>query len=117
MSSMTKASRSTKMATVYKDQHKMLCPYYVRERAKSIGCEMDGVQWVVFTDGEEKQKYKQHNCYFASPVNCERYMEHRQRVLAGEEAPARPRQHMDTSRKDYHTKWVRERRKDPNYKY
>ena len=105
------------MATRYKGQGRMLCPYYIRETKLAVVCEIDGECWIRFGDPESKYKYRDHHCAKAVPFNCPRYNEHRRRVELGEEEIKRPRQSMDHKWKDYHTAWVRERRKDPTYKY
>ena len=95
----------------------MLCPYYIRENEKVLMCEMDGELWIRFDTPEAKYNFRDHHCSKAAPVNCPRYNEYRRRVMDGEEEVRKPRQSMDNKYKDYHTRWVRERRKDPNYKY
>ena len=109
---------STRMPTVYKGQHSMLCPYYVRMGKKVIVCNgSDGEVRLRFGSAEEREKFQQHHCYFASPTKCENYMEHRKKVDEGSETPLKPRDSMDTKWKKYHTEWTRKRREDPNYPY
>ena len=95
----------------------MLCPYYIRESNKAIVCEMDGERWIRFSSPEEKYKFRDQHCAFASAIKCPRYNEHRRRFTEEGVKPLPPRASMDNKWKDYHTQWVRNRRKDPDYKY
>ena len=70
-----------------------------------------------FNTQKEREEFQQHHCYFASPMRCEIYIEHRKNVEEGTEKPIKPRDSMDTKWKKYHTEYMRERRKDPKYPY
>lgn len=84
-----------------KGQSQCLCPYYNRENKLSIKC--DG-ELVRFDSPEARQEYKLHHCWKAVPLNCDRYMVHHERVLAGEEERAKPRQNADEYLKNYQRK-------------
>ena len=104
------------MTVEYKGQFKMLCPYYVGRKEKSIQC-VCPEENVQFGSKEETEIFMDHHCRFASPANCPRYMEHRRLVEEGLEKPKKPRESMDRSRREYHAAWLRKRRQDPTYKY
>lgn len=94
----------------------MLCPYYIRMKETTIYC--NGKQpRMRFGSRKEREEFQQHHCYFASPMNCENYIEHRKNVEEGTEEPLKPKGSMDEKWKKYHTEYMRKRRKDPNYPY
>lgn len=101
------------MPTVYKWQFQMLCPYYVTRKARSLQCSTV----MKFETKEQLEAFMKHNCYFAAPIQCEEYRRHRELVEQGLEEPKKPRESMDVSRKKYNTNYIRERRKDPDYKW
>lgn len=104
------------MPKLYAGTHQMLCPYYIKRTEKGIKC-VCPEEWIRFASRAELEQFMKHNCYFAAPMGCERYAEHRRLVEEGEEKPLKPRASMDTKWKDYHTEWMRKRREDPNYKW
>lgn len=101
----------------FKGEFKVLCPYFIREREKGIECEKDGVHKVMFDSAEKKTEWRNAHCWFAIPKGCEVYDEHAERIAKGEEKRIPPRSNMDLSKRVKHTNYIRERRKDPNYKY